>query len=114
MHGPLQYELVCLRSVNAESQERLFSQAKHISVRATNRKPENVLPTILLSMQAKQKTGEPLECMKKQESMVSAVGAKVPEYTGTKISKTFISNCYLQHGGVWWKKQRDHYFFSGC
>ena len=50
VHAPPQYELVCLRSTNAESQERLFSQAKHISLRATNRKPENVLPTILLSL----------------------------------------------------------------
>ena len=55
VHAPPQYELVCMRSTNAESQERLFSQAKHISQRATNRKPENVVPTILLSLQARQK-----------------------------------------------------------
>ena len=35
VHAPCQYELVSLRSTNAESQERLFSQAKHISLRAT-------------------------------------------------------------------------------
>ncbi len=63
VHAPPQYELVCLRSTNSESQERLFSQTKHISLRATNRRPDNVLPTILLSMQAKQKTQKPLECL---------------------------------------------------
>ena len=55
VHGPPQYELVCMRSTNAQSQERLFSQAKHISQRTTNRKPENVLPTITLGLQARQK-----------------------------------------------------------
>ena len=53
VHAPPQYQLVCLRSTNAESTERLFSQIKHISQQATNRKPDNVLTTILLSMQAK-------------------------------------------------------------
>ena len=41
VHAPLQYEAVYLRSTNAESQERLFSQAKHILVfeqQAVNRK----------------------------------------------------------------------------
>ena len=49
--------MVCLRSTNAESTERLFSQTEHISQRATNRKPDNVLTTILLSLQAKEETG---------------------------------------------------------
>ena len=47
-HAPPIYQLVCLRSLNAENQERLFSQAKHISMKATSRKPDNVLPKILL------------------------------------------------------------------
>ena len=53
---PPQHQLVCLRSTSAESTERLFSQIKHISQQATNRKPDNVLTTIL-SMQAKEETG---------------------------------------------------------
>ena len=65
VHAPPQYELVCMHSTNAESQERLFSQAKHISQRATNRKPENVVPTILLSLQARQKSGEVQQSLKK-------------------------------------------------
>ena len=54
-HAPRIFQEVCLRSTNAESQERLFSQAKHIGLRATDRKPENVLPTILLCMQAEER-----------------------------------------------------------
>ena len=60
-HAPCIFQEVCLRSTNAESQERLFSQAKHISLKATNHKPENVLPTILLCMQARQNTGDCLQ-----------------------------------------------------
>ena len=58
VHGPPQYQLICLSSANAESTERLFSQVKHISMRATNRKAD-VLTTVLLSMQTKEnlKTG---------------------------------------------------------
>ncbi len=54
---PLQYEVMSLSSVNAEGQERLFSQAKRISLRATNRKTENVLPTILLAYKHDKKNG---------------------------------------------------------
>jgi len=56
VHAPRQYEIVNPRSVNAESTERLFSQVKHISLKATNQKPD-VLVTILLSMQAKEIVG---------------------------------------------------------
>lgn len=46
VHAAPQYEIVCLRSTNSESQERLFKQT---SLKATNTKVENVLPTVLLS-----------------------------------------------------------------
>ena len=58
VHAPPIYQEVCLRSTNAESQERRFSQAKHIGLKSTNRKPENVLPTILMCMQARQSVGD--------------------------------------------------------
>ena len=123
VHAPPQYQLVCLRSTNSESQERLFSQAKHISMRATNRKPENVLPTILLSMQAKQKMDTP---QRDQESMVSAVASKVPKFKGTTIQKAFVASRlhswqahlqrispFLQYGeGVWWKQGNAYQFLD--
>jgi hypothetical protein len=36
MHAPVQYEVVCLRSVNTEDQERIFQQAKSIASATTN------------------------------------------------------------------------------
>ena len=73
--------------MNAESQERLFSQAKHIGLKATNRTPENVLATILICMQARQKAGN---CQERQESMVSQAASKIEKCRGTFITETFI------------------------
>ena len=120
-HAPCIYQEVCLRSTNAESQERLFSQAKHIGLRATNRKPENILPTILLCMQAKQNRGDCLKSICQQDSMVSKAATHVEKYTGTRISNAFITNrlsswqahltrisSFLKHGkDIWWKVVED-------
>ena len=88
-HAPTQYQIICLRSTNAESTERLFSQVKHISLKATNRKPDNVLTTVLLSMQAKEMTSTS-HTPQSQESMVSQVAKPVPSYEGTVVSKAFL------------------------
>ena len=83
---------MCLRSTNAESTERLFSQIKHISQQATNKKPDNVLTTILLSMQAKEETGmnSTISSIHKQSSMVSEVAKMIPPYSGSFFSKGFL------------------------
>ena len=52
VHCPIQYEVVCQRSVNTENQERVFQQAKTIAKNTTNRKPENVIPSIMLRLRA--------------------------------------------------------------
>ena len=57
-HAPKQHELMCLCSVNTENQERLFQQAKAIAKKCSNRKPNNVIPSIALSLQAKNVTGK--------------------------------------------------------
>ena len=73
--------------------ERLFSQVKHVSMRATNRKPDNVKTTVLLSMQAKEiiKTG-PDEA---QDGVMSKVSKQVPPYKGTNVSRSF-KNSHIQ------------------
>lgn len=126
VHAGPQYEIVCLRSTNSESQERLFTQIKQTSLRATNRKVEYVLPTVLLSLQAKQKvTVGKTSCMSGQESMVSAVAKYLPMYPGTTIDKDFVHrrsqswqahlrriSPYLTHGeGVWWSQDNNVYRF---
>lgn len=124
VHAAPQYEIVCLRSTNSESQERLFTQIKQTSLRATNRRVENVLPTVLLSLQAKQKvkvgTG-----MKGQDSMVSAVTKRLPICPGTTMDKPFVHSrlaswqAHLQRvspfltcgEGIWWSQDEQVYRF---
>ena len=55
VHAPAQFELMSLKSCNAEHEERLFGQAKIIATTTSNRKAENIVPNILLRLQAKQK-----------------------------------------------------------
>ena len=57
LHAPLQYDVLCLRSVNTENQERIFQQAKTIALPTTNKKPENVVLNVMLRLQAKQVNG---------------------------------------------------------
>jgi len=112
---------LCLCSTNTESQERLFSKAKHTSLEATNRKPNNVLPTILISIQAQQKMGDSI---KKQDSTVSSVSSKMPKYQGTFITISFLRNrlpswqahlqrisTYLEHGEGGNKIKEEGYKF---
>ena len=90
VHTPSIYSLVCMRSTNAESQERLFSQAKHIGLKATSRKPENILPKILICIQARQNAGDCQRSIYQQDSMVSKAASKLSPMIGTFISDTFI------------------------
>lgn len=53
-HSPTQYELACLRSLNTENQERLFGQARGIADACTNHHAENIIPQIMICLQAKQ------------------------------------------------------------
>ena len=71
-HSGQQYEIVCLRSVNAECQERLFGQAKRTALNTTNRKPNNIIPEILLRLQMRQKEGTLIDSISAKQSKVSA------------------------------------------
>ena len=124
VHAAPQYEIVCLRSTNSESQERLFCQIKQASLRATNRKVESILPTVLLSLQAKRKVASGIS-MKGQDSIVSAVAKYLPTYPGTTIDKEFVYSRlrswqahlqrispFLKQGeGVWWSQDAQCYKF---
>ena len=46
VHAPAQYEIMSLRSCNAECEERLFGQAKAIAQATTNRQASTIIPNI--------------------------------------------------------------------
>ena len=90
MYIPTQYELACLRSLNTESEERLFGQARAIADFCTNHHPENVIPQVMLRLQAKQEQHDGLASVKKGDSEVSGVAADLPQLPGTRVKTSFI------------------------
>ena len=89
-HIATQHELACLRSLNTESEERLFGQARAIADYCTNHHPENVIPHVMLRLQAKQEQHDGLASVKKGDSQVSRVAADLPQLPGTRVKTSFI------------------------
>ena len=127
VHAPRQYEIVSLRSINTENQERMFQQIKQIALKCTNRKPENIIPTLLLRVQAIHITGKLSAIYQTAETCVQKVATRILSYKGTCVTKAFISgrshswqahlqriSGYLINGPLWWRTTNDGYaFFDG-
>ena len=69
---------MCAKSCNTENEERLFGQAKAIALNTTNRRLGNILPNILLRLQAKQQVKE---LFKEQGLRVTRLVLKPGQYT---------------------------------
>ena len=124
-HIPTQFELACLRSLNAESQERLFGQARTIAESCTNHHPDNVIPQIMLRLQAKQEQHEFLASVNKGDSQVSHVARDMPHLSGTRVKSSFIKqreDCWQVHlqrispflvagVDVWWSYTSNGFLF---
>ena len=131
VHAPVQYELINLKSTNTEHEERLFGQAKDIASRASNHQPNTIVPSILLRLQAKQKTRALYTTYHQMCSTISKAANELnQQMENTKISCTFLTTRssswqahlkrigpFLQQGpGVWWEKMDDegaYEFFDG-
>ena len=125
VHAPLQFEIISLRSINTENQERIFNQARRIATGATNRHPQNIISTIVLRLQAKAEYRDIFSGVDIGDSMVAKAGAQVKGYTGTCITPEFlqyrskswqahlqrISKFLLPGEGVWWEKTSSGYHF---
>ena len=127
VHAPIQFELISLRSINTENQERFFGQARKSATAASNRQPQNVISTTVLRLQAK----IDLHCIStstlQAESKVAKASKCVPLYEGTHITEVFLAprvkswqqhlkriSSYLCTGeGIWWKKTCGYQFFDG-
>lgn len=124
-HSPTQYELACLRSINTENQERLFGQARAIADMCTNHHAENVIPQIMLRLQAKQEKHIALLSVQKGDSQVSHVAKQLPQLPGTSLKMSFIKkredswqlhlqrvSPFLTAGeGVWWTRTVNGFHF---
>ena len=125
-HAAQQYEVVCLKSINTENEERIFETAKRIASTTSNRKPEQVLPNMLLRLQAgAQKDRNALE---EQNNSIRIAAAHLPCVENTVISKDMTRKYafswqahlnriapYLEPGeGFWWREEKEGYeFFDG-
>ena len=74
---------MCLKSVNTENQQRMFQQAKSIASNCTNRKPENVIPSVLLRLQAKELTRKLSNTYQSAITRIENVASKPQAYKGT-------------------------------
>lgn len=131
-HSPTQHELASLRSLNAENQERLFGQARSIAEDCTNHHMENVIPQVMLRLQAKQDQRQALLSVGKSESQVSHIAKQLPPLPGTSVKSSFITkredswqlhlkriSPFLVGGeGEWWVHTPNGFHFcqsaSGC
>ena len=124
-HAPRQYEIVCLTSVNTENHERICQQAKQIALKCTNRKPENVIPSVMLRLQAKRMTGVLTNIYQSAKTWMECVACNVPNFSGTEVDNSFIANrsyswkaylkrisCYLLPSKVWWKTTPNGFAFK--
>ena len=124
-HAPQQYEVVPLRSINTEHEERLFGQAKQIALNASNRQPENAIFNIFVRLSASKVLGELKVSTKKHDTQVSRAASHLPPFEGTTISKQFTQkhsphwqahlkriSSFLVYGvDVWWHSDTDNYIF---
>lgn len=79
-HAPQQYEIVCLKSVNTENQERFFGQARCTASLTSNRTSENIITNVLLCMQAKRTAGRLLNPIKQA---VRRAAASLSKFSST-------------------------------
>ena len=121
MHGPVQHELVCSRSANAEAEEHLFKQAGH-AAKNTDHKANGFVEALLVRLQCKQLDSSPVPCsytqVSNENSRIKKAAKSLPCYPGSHFNKTFVQNHlgefqshlqriahYLVYGeGVWWHK----------
>ena len=121
IHGPVQYEIVCLRSINTEANERMFNSVKVVADQCTNRHPDNVVTKVLSHVQSKQIENSLIGSegsLQNQDNRVSKESNFLPCYKGTVIPDNYIeshkssfpahleriSNFLIPGPSVWWEK----------
>ena len=83
-HAAPQFEIVCLKSVNAEDQEHLFGQAESITGNTSNQHPNHVIPNLLLQIQA-QANKQTRNSIQEQQSKISKMASQL--YKGIHSEK---------------------------
>ena len=88
---------MCLKSINTENQERLFQQAKSIASKCSNRKPDNVISSVLLRLQAREISGKLSNMYGKVESRVGSVASVVEPFVNLIVFFVNLSDFCSLH-----------------
>ena len=114
VHGPLQHELVCSQSANAEAEECLFKQAGN-AAKNTDHKPDDLVEALLVRLQCKQLESQQAidsyTLTHQENSRIKKVAETLPHYSGSLFSKSFIQTTYLHSRAIW--KELPIFWSSG-
>ena len=90
VHLPTQMEIACLRSLNTENQERIFGLARRIAEACTNHHPDEIIPHVMIRLQAQQEQRSVIPKVMKGDSQVSHVAKDLPPFSPTLVKSSFI------------------------
>ena len=95
LYGPPKHEVVCSHSVNTENEERLFKSAAN-AAKCTDRKPQNVLPTVLkrFKVERASKMG-PIHSIRDQNSRIGSQAADLSKYVCYVFTPEWIKKRHL-------------------
>ena len=119
-HVPILFRIICLRSLNTESQERIFNRVKQITKATSNKQPNHIISNIIqrLHFEQKERSNDSVAI---QESEVEVLAAAVGPMPNTTIKTAMmseasshyqahlerISDFLLPGRGVWWRQTLD-------
>ena len=115
-HAPILYRLVCLRSMNAEMQERMFGQCKAITRATSSQHPDHIITNILLRLQEESKNN--VSSLKAQEGPITKLAKALGSKCNTIVPKEWlhqiphqyqahlekISDFLVDGPGSWWRE----------
>ncbi len=121
-HAAVTYRLISLRSVNTETQERMFQTAKGITRSTSNRHADHI---VIQRVQEEQTCNIKSNCLDRQESEITQLSNTCLNKSNTKFSKDWIKKYsthyqahlerisdYLLHGqGALWDETTDEIEF---
>ncbi|KAL5517132.1 hypothetical protein EMCRGX_G002607 [Ephydatia muelleri] len=124
-HSPLLYRIICLRSLNTEIQERMFSQVKQISKTTSNQSTDNIVTNAIKRLHYEEGSKHE-DTIAVQESEIEKLAKVTGPFTNTCFTIEIMKSAsyqshierisdYLVCGpGVWWKTTNDGVeFFDG-
>lgn len=112
-HAPMLYQMVCLRSLNAEIQEQLFGQCKSITKATSSLHPNHIITNILLRLQEEAKATHNLKVQEREiTKLANTLGTKqnalIPKQWLYKDSFQYqahlerIADFLFSGPGSWW------------